>query len=161
MEQAGGPQRNSSLTQLEVISTYGNDAKGDEKPMPEVPPQSLRDVDLDGANDKVAVVAVTKKHRRCCGMDWTKRRLIMCITAVLAHKIAQAPIDSSVIYLSSMSITKPINTSFLLSSMGTVSNAGFLNAELTFPGPVTVFWTKRDGGAPDLPLGNLNLSPVS
>ncbi|KAJ3066207.1 hypothetical protein HDU98_010480 [Podochytrium sp. JEL0797] len=169
------PQLNSSLTRMEVISTYGNDAKGDEKPMPEVPPQSLQDVDLDGADDKFAVVAVAKKHRRCCGMDWTKQRLIMCITAVvllfvalvlltiyvLAPKIAQASIDSSEMNLSSTSITKPSNTSFLLSSTGTVSNAGFLNAELTFPGPVTVFWTGRDGGAPDLPLGTLNLSPVS
>ncbi|KAJ3346764.1 hypothetical protein HDU83_002662 [Entophlyctis luteolus] len=112
--------------------------------------------------------------RICCGIQWTKRRLIICgavavvllivfillLVYVFAPLIAQASINSAVMTLTSTTITSPTNSTFQLAALGTVSNAGFLDATLTFPTAITVYWTNRENAA-DLELGTLSLTPIS
>ncbi|KAJ3130696.1 hypothetical protein HK100_007685 [Physocladia obscura] len=115
------------------------------------------------------------KGRRCCFIEWTRKRIIICaivaavfiiifallLVYVFAPLIAQASINSSVMTLTSTTITSPTNTTFQLQSTGTVTNAGILDATLTFPDNISVYWTARDNNAPDLLLGTLTLQPVS
>ncbi|KAJ3385791.1 hypothetical protein HDU84_002033, partial [Entophlyctis sp. JEL0112] len=63
--------------------------------------------------------------------------------------------------LSATTISTPTNTSVQLHGTGSVTNAGFLDATIAFPDPVTVSWTNRDNGAPDLALGTLMLPSIS
>ncbi|KAI8618190.1 hypothetical protein BC830DRAFT_17744 [Chytriomyces sp. MP71] len=98
----------------------------------------------------------------CCGVS-VLFLIIFALVAVFAigPAIAQAAINGSTMNLGATSITSPSNTSFQLQGTGTVTNAGFLNAQLNFPDPVSVYWTNRDSGVPDLLLGTLSLSQVS
>ncbi|KAI8609680.1 hypothetical protein BC830DRAFT_1233172 [Chytriomyces sp. MP71] len=116
-----------------------------------------------------------KRSPRVCGIEWTKRKIIgaiatvvlvivitvLLVVFVIGPKIAQSSIDGSSLTLTSSSITGATNNSFLLQSTGNVGNAGGLAATLNFPQPVTVSWTNREKGAADLPLGTVQLSPIS
>ncbi|KAJ3347838.1 hypothetical protein HDU83_001789 [Entophlyctis luteolus] len=147
-----------------------------ENPLPDVP-----DTPPAGSiTDEEQLVGVKTGGKRgivgriCCGIEWTKRRLIICaavavvllivfillLVYVFAPLIAQASINSAVMTLTSTTITSPTNSTFQLAAIGTVSNAGFLDATLTFPSAITVYWTNRDNAA-DLPLGTLSLTPIS
>ncbi|KAJ3397336.1 hypothetical protein CcCBS67573_g06931 [Chytriomyces confervae] len=115
------------------------------------------------------------KGRVCCGIEWTKRRIIAFVTSavilllavillvvfVIGPKIAQSSIDGSTLTLTASAITNATNTSFALKSTGQVTNAGGLPATLNFPNAVTVYWTAREKGEADLPLGTVNLSPIT
>ncbi|KAJ3272775.1 hypothetical protein HDU76_010883, partial [Blyttiomyces sp. JEL0837] len=128
-----------------------------------------------GGDDDDYITATHKPvHRRICGIELTRRRkimlfvccgLVLLLTAimipilvfVIAPLIAQSSIDSSVLNLGSASITSPTNSSFLLTSSGSVTNAGFLDATLSFPNPISIYWTNRPENQPDLILAYLNL----
>ncbi|KAJ3072664.1 hypothetical protein HDU98_003187 [Podochytrium sp. JEL0797] len=115
------------------------------------------------------------RSKLVCGIRWTKKILVIILAAlvvlivafaliavfVVAPHIAQLSIDGSEIALTSASITNMAEKTFQISGAGTVSDAGTIDATLSFPTPVTVFWTNRDGGGADLPLGTLQLPPIS
>ncbi|KAJ3072142.1 hypothetical protein HDU98_004154 [Podochytrium sp. JEL0797] len=131
-------------------------------------PQKLSDMEKHAAT-------ATPTGKVVCGIEWTKKRVIIAVSSVLViltavllviflfvvPKIAQSSIDSSHIVLTSSKISAPTENSFMLSGAGTVSDAGHLDATLTFPEPVDVYWTNRTDGEPDLPLGTVFLAPIT
>ncbi|KAJ3253976.1 hypothetical protein HDU77_004311 [Chytriomyces hyalinus] len=129
----------------------------------------------DAAFSDLTPVQKPKKHKRCCGIIWTRARLIWCaviavvllvITILLAifvfgPKIAQSAIDGATMTLGATSIKNATDSAFILSSIGKVTNAGFLDATLNFPTPVKVIWTNRPNNAPDVQLGTLTVAPIT
>ncbi|KAI9326567.1 hypothetical protein DFJ73DRAFT_632480 [Zopfochytrium polystomum] len=116
-------------------------------------------------------------ERRICGITINRRRkicLFVCcgiillaiaigiplVIFVIGPKIAQGALNTANLSLNSASITGATNTSFILASSGSVTNAGFLDATVKFDGPVNVYWTGRPDGQ-DIALGNLNLPDIS
>ncbi|KAJ3253974.1 hypothetical protein HDU77_004309 [Chytriomyces hyalinus] len=88
------------------------------------------------------------------------RSLNMKITMDLKD-IAQKSVSDAVLTLSSTSLDQIQASSFHLVGTGTASNAGTMDAVLSFPDPVQVYWTSRPGGASNLLLGSMRLSPVT
>ncbi|KAJ3223202.1 hypothetical protein HDU81_009352 [Chytriomyces hyalinus] len=129
----------------------------------------------DAAFSDLTPVQKPKNHKRCCGIIWTRVRLIWCaavtvalvvITVLLAifvfgPKIAQSAIDGATMTLGATSIKNATDSTFMLASIGKVNNAGFLDATLNFPTPVKVIWTSRPNNAPDVQLGTLMLAPIT
>ncbi|KAI8850001.1 hypothetical protein BC829DRAFT_488967 [Chytridium lagenaria] len=133
---------------------------------------------VDMKDDPVDNASPSKKDPRVCGIVLTRRRRLMLywcagvgllLTAimipllifVIGPKIAQDSIEKSNLAFTSVTIGKAQNTSFALSSTGSISNAGFLDAAISFPDPVTIYWTNRPNSQPDLALGSLILTPIS
>ncbi|KAJ3416248.1 hypothetical protein HDV05_002538 [Chytridiales sp. JEL 0842] len=119
-----------------------------------------------------------QKDRQCCGITLTRRRkicLFVCIGLtvlilaimipvaifVIGPNIAQHSIDSSKLTFDNAAISNPTEGSFLMSSTGSVVDAGSLDATIEFPGPVDIYWTARPDAAEDLLLGNVQLPPLS
>ncbi|KAJ3072665.1 hypothetical protein HDU98_003188 [Podochytrium sp. JEL0797] len=75
--------------------------------------------------------------------------------------IAQDSITQSALNLNSTGINQVQENSFHLVGTGAATQAGYMDATLSFPAPVTVSWTKRADGAADLVLGTMQLAPVS
>ncbi|KAJ3205680.1 hypothetical protein HDU82_005041 [Entophlyctis luteolus] len=71
--------------------------------------------------------------------------------------IAQSAVTGSVLSLSSNSISSIAENSFYLSGAGEATQAGYMDAELTFPNPVSVYWSTSTS---DILLGTLRLSPL-
>ncbi|ORY48429.1 hypothetical protein BCR33DRAFT_847843 [Rhizoclosmatium globosum] len=69
--------------------------------------------------------------------------------------IAQGSVTGAELSLGSAGINQVQETSFHLTGKGVATNAGFMDASLSFPTPVTVSWS--NGGA-DLVLGTISLS---
>ncbi|KAI8620899.1 hypothetical protein BC830DRAFT_1225035 [Chytriomyces sp. MP71] len=123
----------------------------------------------------VGTVLGKKQLKRCCGINWTRARILWCLAIsivllivvillallVIGPKIGQVAIDGASMNLGATSITNPSDSEFTLKSVGTVTNAGFLDATLKFPDPLKVSWTSRPGGAPDILIGTLTVSPIS
>ncbi|KAJ3131312.1 hypothetical protein HK100_006524 [Physocladia obscura] len=139
----------------EVISSYAEEAS------------------LQPQTDKRKKVAKKPEGKRLCGIVWTTRLILivvgvvvvlvivlaLIVVYVIAPKIAQSSLNSSNLNLSSSSITNATATSFTIVSAGNVTNAGSVNADISFPDPVTVSWIQPNGS--DLPLGTITLSPIS
>ncbi|KAJ3093420.1 hypothetical protein HDU97_009760, partial [Phlyctochytrium planicorne] len=137
-------------TSSDVVDMYGiSSANSNEKPPP-----------------KVFGIPLTRKRRVClywcAGIGLLLTAIfIPLLIFVIGPKIAQDSIDKSNLAFDSVSISNAKNTSFSLSSSGTISNAGFLDAKISFDSPVAIFWTNRENGAEDLLLGTLTLDPIS
>ncbi|KAJ3385371.1 hypothetical protein HDU80_000693 [Chytriomyces hyalinus] len=129
----------------------------------------------DAAFSDLTPVQKPKKHKRCCGIIWTRARLIWCavvavvllvitillVIFVFGPKIAQSAIDGATMTLGATSIKNATDSTFILSSIGKVTNAGFLDATLNFPTPVKVIWINRPNNAPDVQLGTLTVAPIT
>jgi hypothetical protein len=91
--------------------------------------------------------------------------MIPLVIFVIAPKIAQHSIDTSKLTFDSASISKATNNSFVLSSSGTVSDAGALDATIEFPDPVDIYWTNYNTSkgetGPDVLLGSMRLTPLT
>ncbi|KAJ3066209.1 hypothetical protein HDU98_010482, partial [Podochytrium sp. JEL0797] len=122
-----------------------------------------------------AVAQKEKSARRCCGIVWTKQRLLLLAAALVINLIVvvclflyvfnplivQSIIDHGSMNVDASYIRSITNDSFVLSLNGSVTNAGIIDATLDFPGEATVYWTNRPNGGADLVLGTMVLSSVA
>ncbi|KAJ3103348.1 hypothetical protein HDU96_009295 [Phlyctochytrium bullatum] len=98
----------------------------------------------------------------CGGVTLVLLAVLIPVTLlVLMPKIAQDAINSSSLTFSSVNISDVTDASYTLSSRGRVENAGAFDADISFAGPVSVFWTDRPNGAADLKLGSMSLPGFS
>ncbi|KAJ1547553.1 hypothetical protein HK405_005542 [Cladochytrium tenue] len=129
----------------------------------------------DGADENLMPYKAIPEYK-VCGITLTRRRriclyvcaailvlilavLVPLLVYVIGPKIAQSALNSSVLTLASTSITGATNNSFVLASTGTVTNAGFIDASISFDNPVTVYWVQDDGT--NTQLGTLVLPDLS
>ncbi|KAJ3205449.1 hypothetical protein HDU67_008831 [Dinochytrium kinnereticum] len=144
-----------------------------------IPPAAQKHAAED-EEDKVDMAGLDGRKRdpRICGVVLTRRRrvclywfaganllllaiMIPLLIFVIGPKIAQDSIEKSDLTFDSVTIDKARTTSFALTSTGKISNAGFLDASISFPEPVSIYWTNRPNSEPDLLLGSLSLEPIS
>ncbi|KAJ3202343.1 hypothetical protein HDU67_000616, partial [Dinochytrium kinnereticum] len=109
---------------------------------------------------------------------WTRRRKISAFVCgvvslvllaimvpvllfVVMPKIAQDSINHSTLTFTQVNITDITDASYTLSSKGRVENAGSFDADISFDGPVNVYWTNRPNSNPDLLIGTMSLPGFS
>ncbi|KAJ3316760.1 hypothetical protein HDU76_001562 [Blyttiomyces sp. JEL0837] len=98
----------------------------------------------------------------CCGSALVLAAILIPIAVfVIAPKIAQQSIDQSSLSFTTVSISSIQETAFTLNSNGQVTNAGSLDATISFPNAVSVYWTDRPNNAADLLIGYLNLPDLA
>ncbi|KAI8849497.1 hypothetical protein BC829DRAFT_391402 [Chytridium lagenaria] len=85
--------------------------------------------------------------------------MIPVLLLVIMPKIAQDSINHSELTFDTINITDITDASYLLTSYGSVKNAGSFDAAISFPSPVQVYWTNRPNNQPDLLLGAINVLP--
>ncbi|KAJ3147540.1 hypothetical protein HK101_002218 [Irineochytrium annulatum] len=147
----GGGSDRVSIESQKGLMNGSHDGEGSVHP----PPQK-----------KILGVVVTRRRKICffvcLGVGLLLTAIFIPIVIfVIAPKIAQSSIDGSNLNFEQVGIAAPQNSSFLMSSTGTITNAGFLDATISFPSPINIYWTNRENGDPDMLLGNVNLPPIS
>ncbi|KAJ1560165.1 hypothetical protein HK405_008000 [Cladochytrium tenue] len=178
-----GPSSHAPATAAAVVTGSSSGRPDVGKPMPPVPggdgddPGDFRGI----AGDKDAAVPLlpfraVPQVTSVCGVKVTRRRraalficcgIILVLVAVfvplllfvIGPKIAQSSLASASLVLSSTSITAATNTSFVLSSTASVTNAGTLDATLSFGNGVMVYWVPANGSS--IQLGSMPLPDIS
>ena len=87
--------------------------------------------------------------------------MILITIWVIAPAIAQSSINSSKLELKQTDIKNPTDTTFILSATGSVSNAGFLDAVISFPGYVALYWTNVPNNGQDVAIASFQMPSVS
>ncbi|KAJ1561153.1 hypothetical protein HK405_004772 [Cladochytrium tenue] len=136
-----------------------------------------RELGDDGADAPLMPFKVIPEYR-VCGIKFNRRRricLFVCcgvalvlvavaiplLIFVIVPKIAQAALAAANMTLGSTSITNISNTTFTFAANGSVTNAGFIDASVSFDNPVSVYWVKSDGTSVaigQVPLPDLSVS---
>ncbi|KAJ3189000.1 hypothetical protein HK101_009045 [Irineochytrium annulatum] len=87
--------------------------------------------------------------------------ILIIVLFVGGPKIAQTIVNQSVLTFTGTAISNTTQNSFTLASNGSISNAGSIQADISFPDPMQVYWTQRPNGAPDMLLGTIPMDSVS
>ncbi|KAJ3154215.1 hypothetical protein HK101_001673 [Irineochytrium annulatum] len=87
--------------------------------------------------------------------------ILLLVLFVGGPKIAQTIVNQSVLSFTGTAISNTTQNTFTLASNGSISNAGSIQADISFPDPLQVFWTNRPNGEGDVLLGTIPMNGVS